>query len=63
MLGNQIVIPHTVPENGARGWECVGERYLEGFTSKGLVYRYVVVISAIDEDAYPAYDAITENCQ
>lgn len=49
LLGNQIVIPHTVPENGTR---CLGmcfAKVKQGFTSNDQTYRYVVVISAVDK--------------
>jgi mannitol/fructose-specific phosphotransferase system IIA component (Ntr-type) len=49
VLGNQIVIPHTVPENGARELGMCLAKVSQGFTSQGQVYRYVVVISAIDK--------------
>lgn len=49
VLGNQIVIPHTVPENGARELGMCLAKIPQGFTSQGQTYRYVVVISAIDK--------------
>lgn len=49
VLGNQIVIPHTVPENGARELGMCLAKVSQGFTSQGQVYHYVVVISAIDK--------------
>lgn len=49
VLGNQIVIPHTVPENGARELGMCLAKVQQGFTSQDQTYRYVVVISAIDK--------------
>lgn len=49
VLGNQIVIPHTVPENGARELGMCLAKVQQGFTSQGQSYRYVVVISPIDK--------------
>lgn len=49
VLGNQIVIPHTIPENGARELGMCLAKIPQGFSSQGQCYRYVVVISAIDK--------------
>ena len=49
LLGNQIVIPHTVPENGARELGMCLAKVNQGFSSQNQFYRYVVVISAIDK--------------
>lgn len=49
LLGNQIVIPHTVPENGARELGMCLAKVNQGFSSRDQIYRYVVVISAIDK--------------
>lgn len=49
LLGNQIVIPHTVPENGARELGMCLAKVNQGFSSQNQRYRYVVVISAIDK--------------
>lgn len=49
LLGNQIVIPHTVPENGARELGMCLAKVTQGFTSQGQEYHYVVVISATDK--------------
>lgn len=49
VLGNQIVIPHTIPENGARELGMCLAKIPQGFSSQGQRYRYVVVISAIDK--------------
>ena len=49
LLGNQIVIPHTVPENGALELGMCLAKVKQGFISQNQTYRYVVVISAIDK--------------
>ncbi|BBM19968.1 BglG family transcription antiterminator [Enterococcus malodoratus] len=49
LLGNQIVIPHTVPENGALELGMCLAKVKQGFFSQNQTYRYVVVISAIDK--------------
>lgn len=49
VLGNQIVIPHTIPEHGARELGMCLAKVSKGFSSQGQTYRYVVVISAIDK--------------
>ncbi|MBU5361803.1 BglG family transcription antiterminator [Enterococcus raffinosus] len=49
LLGNQIVIPHTVPENGTRSLGMCFAKVKQGFTSNDQTYRYVVVISAVDK--------------
>lgn len=49
LLGNQIVIPHTVPENGACELGMCLAKVNRGFSSQNQIYRYVVVISAIDK--------------
>ena len=49
VLGNQIVIPHTIPENGALELGMCLAKIPQGFSSQGQCYRYVVVISAIDK--------------
>ncbi|MDT2674374.1 BglG family transcription antiterminator [Enterococcus dongliensis] len=49
LLGNKIVIPHTVPENGANELGMCLAKVTQGFMSQGKTYHYVVVISATDK--------------
>ncbi|WP_313631119.1 BglG family transcription antiterminator [Enterococcus devriesei] len=48
LLGNRIVIPHTVPEHGARSLGMCFAKITQGFVSQNQRYYYVVVISATD---------------
>lgn len=48
LLGNSIVIPHTVPENGTKSLGMCFTKVKQGFQSEDQCFYYVVVISAVD---------------
>lgn len=49
VLGESIVIPHTMPENGAKKLGMSLVKVPGGFTSNQKEYKYVVAISAVDK--------------
>ncbi|MGM0214350.1 BglG family transcription antiterminator [Enterococcus sp. AZ109] len=49
LLGNSVVIPHTIPENGTKSLGMSFAKVTKGFQSGDQRFYYVVVISAIDK--------------
>lgn len=52
ILGEQIVIPHTAPENGAKQLGMCFAKLKHHFLSNGRRYHYVVVVSAVDRQTH-----------
>lgn len=49
LLGNSIVIPHTIPENGTKSLGMCFAKVKQGFQSGEQRFYYVVAISAVDK--------------